>query len=205
MCVVLSGIKELSIEKGKKMPASEMCIEKRIYRHENYFLIEIYKGVLDIDENGRLYRIINKSHNKKKSKIDKPIDQKMPNGYMGVNIKVNNIKHNIYMHRLMWMMHNGKIPEGKEINHKDGNKANNSIENLELVTSSENRKHAYDNNLIGKNWEHPNAHLTREDYVLIEKMLISGKSIRSISILLNHNWKTIKRIKISIEEGVLDL
>lgn len=35
-------------------------------------------------------------------------------------------------------------PEGKyEINHKDGVKINNHIENLEWVTSSENRKHAF--------------------------------------------------------------
>lgn len=186
------------------MPASELYKEKRIYRQENYFLIEIYKGVLDIDENGRLYRIINKSTHKINTKMDKPIDQKMPNGYMSVNIKINKLYHNITMHRLMWIIHNGKIPEGKEINHKDGNKANNRIENLELVTSSENKKHAYDNNLRAKNWEHSNAHLTREDYVFIEKMLMSGKSIRSISRLLNHNWKTIKRIKISIEKGALE-
>jgi len=39
------------------------------------------------------------------------------------------------------------IEEGKECNHKDGNKLNNHISNLEWVTKSENCKHRDANNL----------------------------------------------------------
>lgn len=38
-----------------------------------------------------------------------------------------------YLHRVVWIYHNGEIPKGMHIHHKDGNRANNSIENLELV------------------------------------------------------------------------
>ena len=173
------------------------------YRHENYFLIELCKGVLKLGEDGRLYRIKCRSNNGK-SKKNKPIDQKMPNGYMNAMVTINKKVHHIYMHRLIWFLHHGIIPEGKEINHKDGKKTNNRIENLELVTPSENMKHSYDHNLRGRNWEHSNAHLTREEYVTIDNLLKAGKNIKAIAQLLGHNWKTVNRIKKSIEEGVLE-
>lgn len=42
------------------------------------------------------------------------------------------------LHRDVWEFHNGKIPKGYDIHHKDHNKSNNSIDNLQLL---ENRKH----------------------------------------------------------------
>lgn len=42
------------------------------------------------------------------------------------------------MHRLIWTVVNGEIPDGMEINHIDENKDNNSISNLNLMTPKEN-------------------------------------------------------------------
>lgn len=50
-------------------------------------------------------------------------------------------KHaNIFMHRYVWEFYNGKIPEGYEIHHKDLNRNNNKIENLECISTSDHRK-----------------------------------------------------------------
>ena len=48
-----------------------------------------------------------------------------------------------YAHRVIWEMHNGKIPEGMQIDHINLDKHDNHIENLQLVTQKQNnnRKH----------------------------------------------------------------
>lgn len=40
----------------------------------------------------------------------------------------------VRLHRYMWMKYYGEIPKGFEVHHKDGDKNNNEIENLELLT-----------------------------------------------------------------------
>ncbi|WP_432804850.1 HNH endonuclease signature motif containing protein [Escherichia coli] len=43
-------------------------------------------------------------------------------------------------HRIIWEMFYGEIPSGMQIDHKDGNGLNNSIDNLRLVSLGENLK-----------------------------------------------------------------
>jgi len=42
-----------------------------------------------------------------------------------------------YLHRVIWKSINGKIPPGYDIHHIDGDRTNNHIDNLELITKSE--------------------------------------------------------------------
>jgi hypothetical protein len=44
------------------------------------------------------------------------------------------------LHQVVWTFHNGQIPPGHVIHHKDGNRANNDISNLECITRSEHSK-----------------------------------------------------------------
>lgn len=58
-------------------------------------------------------------------------------------VRVNTALGRRCLHRIVYETFVSEIPEGMEINHIDGNKSNNALDNLELVTHSENMKHAY--------------------------------------------------------------
>ena len=51
------------------------------------------------------------------------------------------------VHRYVWEYFNGEIKNKLTINHKNGDKLNNDISNLELMTFSENSKHSWANGL----------------------------------------------------------
>lgn len=48
------------------------------------------------------------------------------------------------VHRMVWEAFNGRIEGRLEINHKDLDRANNRLDNLEVVTHQQNLKHAID-------------------------------------------------------------
>jgi len=56
-------------------------------------------------------------------------------------------KHTKACHRLIADAFFGVLPKGLSVNHKDGNKENNRIENLEYVTPKENIRHAIETGL----------------------------------------------------------
>jgi hypothetical protein len=71
-------------------------------------------------------------------------------GYPFIRMSINNKYTSIYIHRLLTQLfiplptrHLDKNINELESNHIDGNKTNFSLDNLEWVTSAENRKHAY--------------------------------------------------------------
>ena len=93
--------------------------------YKNFSKYEIY-------EDGRIW-------SKVKNKFLKPSKQK--NGYIKVNLIDNEgKKHTERLHKVTFFAVNGlwEYPEGMQINHKDENKENNHINNLELVTAKEN-------------------------------------------------------------------
>lgn len=45
------------------------------------------------------------------------------------------------MHRYVWEFYNGEIPKGYHIHHKDGDKSNNNIENLEMILGKKHCKY----------------------------------------------------------------
>ena len=70
--------------------------------------------------------------------------------YVTLNRKSDNTQIKVYVHKIIALafINNAKY---ECINHKDGNKLNNAINNLEFCTNQENIVHAWNNNLIIRN------------------------------------------------------
>jgi len=68
-------------------------------------------------------------------------------GYYNVNLYKNKVSKGKTIHRLVATSFINNIENKPVVNHKDGNKLNNDVSNLEWVTASENVKHSYDTKL----------------------------------------------------------
>lgn len=79
-------------------------------------------------------------NNKKKETLLKESDN--GNGYKKVGIQENGVLKNVYIHRLVAQAFIPNPLNKKEVNHKNGIRHDNRVENLEWVTSSENNIHA---------------------------------------------------------------
>ena len=84
--------------------------------------------------------------NTKRNKIKEPGYDS--HGYLKVDLYENSHRSTKKIHRLVADAFIPKDPQRLDINHKDGNKENNAVTNLERCTKSENMKHAYKKGLV---------------------------------------------------------
>lgn len=100
---------------------------------------------------------------------------KMRTGYIYAHLSVANKPKMVAVHRLVVEAFIGSIPPGMTVNHRDGIKSNNAVENLEIATQAENVRHA---ELAGlrdvKSESNPNSILTVRQVNRIKKLLALG-------------------------------
>lgn len=108
--------------------------------------IKNYEGFYQISNLGRVKSLIFRNNvcNIKKEKILKPTDN--GNGYLIVSLHKNKNRKVFYIHRLVGQTFIENKEHLKEINHKDGNRKNNNIDNLEWCNRKYNVEHSYRNN-----------------------------------------------------------
>jgi len=103
-----------------------------------------------ISNDGRIFTT--KKSNRHKTKEGEWREIKLSNnksGYKYANIYSGSGKenrHSIRVHRLVWQEWAGLIPEGYYVDHKNANKGDNRLENLQLLTPEENSQkyHKFD-------------------------------------------------------------
>lgn len=118
--------------------------------------------------------------------------------YRGVNLNIDNNKEKLYyVHRLVAMSFIPNPDNKPEVNHKNGDKGDNRVENLEWVTPSENIQHAYKNGLAHgrKGSLHHNSKIDEEiAFEACVLILYSKLSIQQIADKLNTTYNIISKI-----------
>lgn len=162
----------------------------------------ISQGYLSLDENGRLHKNIDRLNGQIKY-IDKIIDREKPHGYMEAGLNLGGKIVQVRIHRVIWTYFNEEIPEGVQINHRDGNKINNSLENLELATPKENIQHALNIiKTIKKHWKSKLSKLNKQDYILMKDMLKKNVPSWEIIRTVKTSRSVFYRIRSAIKKGI---
>lgn len=106
-----------------------------------------YEGLYEVSDAGRVRSL---PRSTTKGRILKQQVSKR-NGYCYVCLSKDNQAKACRVHKLVWEAFTGDVVDGydsgKTLNHKDGDKTNNRLVNLERISQRDNQNHAYENRL----------------------------------------------------------
>ena len=171
---------------------------------------EIWKPVVNEKMRNGQYEVssLGRLRNKNTGHILKPFISNT--GYCRISIndfRTSKKKNtNLSVHRLVAEAFIPNECNKPEVNHKDGNKMNNSVDNLEWSTESENRHHAYTTHLDPQGEERINAKLSNSIVHRISKLLSEGYRPTDIARTVEHeflylNYDAVKKIICDIQRG----
>lgn len=116
-------------------------------------------------------------------------------GYSRVLLTIRRqVKKNTSVHRLAALAHIPNPNNHPVVNHKDGNKLNNHIDNLEWCTYSENTIHSLTIGSRKSGHNHKAAKLTLEQVKEIKRLYLQGITQRALSGIYNIDNSQICRI-----------
>jgi hypothetical protein len=156
-----------------------------------WFDIPYYKGLYQITRCGKVRRcgggIIS--------------DKSSSNKYKKVQLWSNNRRKALYIHRLLAEVFLERQEGQTEVNHKDGDKFNNNLDNLEWCSRSENAFHAYRTMLKPSGELHPKAKLKDVEVRFIRAMHEDGLKISRIYDVYKErvSWATLYNIAKNID------
>jgi len=138
-----------------------------------------YEGFYQVSNLGRVRRltVLKTSH-----KYDK---------YLKVDLSKESKVKTFRIHKLVANAFLNKINNDLVVNHKDGNKRNNRLDNLEYVTQSENVKHSLRNGLSKEFGEtHSRAKLTEKIVLEMRSLHKNGMSVSKIADTYHMSYNT---------------
>jgi hypothetical protein len=130
--------------------------------------------------------IINEKTNKKL------IPQDNGKGYMKVTLSIEGRQIQRYVHRIVAECY--LLNKSIQVNHKDGDKLNNNVSNLEWVTNSENQIHAHQTGLKKNGNELWNGKFSKEEIIKIKELKKNGIPQYKIAEIMRVSKSTISEI-----------
>lgn len=154
------------------------CIMKEEWKdipgYEGFYQASTKGRVRSLNRICTVYRGSTKYKRKLKGKIRSLVNL---NGYNGVRLSKDGDKKLIQVGRLIALTFIPNPNNKPQINHKNGIKTDDRVENIEWCTQSENTQHAYDNGLIKKRLgeNHHNSILTKVEVANIRDEYETGE------------------------------
>ena len=139
---------------------------------EAFFVSLVRCGVLSVGSDGVVRNL----------KTGRVTGKKSAARYCSVSMKREGKTLSMLVHRLVFLVHHGEIPDGFEVNHEDGVKTNNAADNLELLTQGQNEKHAYQIGLkSAKGERNGQSKLTDVQALEIRRKFMDGASMNELA------------------------
>jgi len=140
--------KKVNSKKKKKILCTVTDLEGEVWCS-----IKNYENVYAVSNLGRVKSLAREIDDKNyftKRKVGEKILKSflLNSGYLKVNLKVSGYTNNQLVHRLVALAFIDNPDDKEQVNHKNGVKTDNRINNLEWVSRSENTKHAIQTGLI---------------------------------------------------------
>lgn len=142
-----------------------------------------YNGYYKVSNFGRIRSFYGKG------RLLKPnVDE---DGYFRVALSKEGKRKDYYCHRLVAMAFLPNADESRQINHIDGNKQNNNVDNLEWCTCRENIIHAI--NILNKRLKKVDKYDLDNNYIKTYKSIESASKENNIKS--QHIWRCCKNIR----------
>lgn len=107
---------------------------------ERWLPVVGWEGWYEVSDHGRVWRVAPRPRGGRAEQLLAGSTNRK--GYWEISLRRHGQQRKAFIHQLVLWAFVGPKPEGQECNHKDGNKANNRLGNLEWVTPKGNTDHA---------------------------------------------------------------
>lgn len=151
---------------------------------------------LRMDPDGSFWRVAIRRNGRLFSVVPHRAEELHRQGYLRLRVRDADGVARALAHRVVWVLANGPIPCGLQVNHRDGRKDNNDLSNLELVTPSENVRHSLDvlHVVRARGEGHPHAVFTEDIVRTIRTRAANGERTVALARSIGCSRSAILRV-----------